>query len=60
MALPDDGKSYTPTGHAIKSWLMGDHAIATSKALFELSLYTGEILTDLFGEDSYFADAGQF
>jgi ParB family chromosome partitioning protein len=43
-----------------QSWLMGGHAIATSKALFDLSLYTGEILTDLFGEDGYFADAGPF
>lgn len=58
--LLDDGKSYAPTGHALKNWLMGGHAIATSKALFELSLYTGEIIADLFGEDSYFADARQF
>ncbi|MEC3912806.1 hypothetical protein U5A82_20730 [Sphingobium sp. CR2-8] len=60
MPLLNDGKSYAPTGHALKSWLLSGHAIATSKALFELSLYTGEILTDLLGEDSYFADAGRF
>ncbi|MGK2910481.1 MAG: ParB/RepB/Spo0J family partition protein [Sphingobium sp.] len=60
LALLDDGNSYAPTGHALKSWLMGGHAIATSKALFDLSRYAGEIVADLFGEDSYFVDAGQF
>lgn len=60
LALLDDGGAYAPTGHALKSWLMGGQAIATSKALFDLSDYGGEIVADLFGEDSYFADAALF
>ncbi|MBZ9649393.1 ParB/RepB/Spo0J family partition protein [Sphingobium sp. 3R8] len=60
LALLDDGSAYAPTGHALKSWLMGGQAIAPGKALFDLSLHSGEIVADLFGEDSYFADATQF
>jgi len=60
LKLADDPDAYSPTGSAIKSWLFGGASIATKVALFDLASYPGEIVTDLFGEEGYFADAGQF
>jgi ParB family chromosome partitioning protein len=34
--------------------------ISTSVALFDVATYKGAIVTDLFGDDSYFADASAF
>ncbi|WP_286749005.1 chromosome partitioning protein ParB [Sphingopyxis sp. SCN 67-31] len=34
--------------------------IATKVAMFDVADYTGEIVSDLFGEDSYFADSEAF
>jgi ParB family transcriptional regulator, chromosome partitioning protein len=60
LKLLDDPESYAPTGQRLKSWLMGGAAIPTSNALFPLADYQGTIITDLFGEDSYFGDSDLF
>ena len=60
LALLDDPHAYAPTGHQLKSWLLGGHSIRTSHALFALDEYKGPIIADLFGEDSYFGDSAAF
>lgn len=52
--------TYAPRGEQLKRWLFGGGNIRTSVALFDLGDYNGAIAADLFGEDSYFADADQF
>ncbi len=54
----EDGNA--PIGHQVKQWLFGGQSIATTVALFALDAYTGHIVADLFGEESYFADADMF
>jgi ParB family chromosome partitioning protein len=54
----EDGNA--PMGHQVKQWLFGGQSIATTVALFSLDAYTGHIVADLFGEESYFADADMF
>jgi ParB family transcriptional regulator, chromosome partitioning protein len=54
----DDGN--VPLGYRLKQWLFGGESIGTGAALFPLESYTGQIVTDLFGEDSYFGDTEQF
>jgi ParB family chromosome partitioning protein len=49
-----------PRGHYLKQWLFGGERIATSSALFPIEHYKGDILTDLFGEVSYFVDREAF
>ena len=60
LALYDAPDSYAPTGARLKEWLFGGQAIATTAALFDLAEYTGPIIADLFGDDSYFADTEAF
>jgi ParB family chromosome partitioning protein len=60
LKLFNNPKSYAPTGHQLKHWLFGGAAIPTSNALFAVEDYKGRIVTDLFGEDSYFVDTGKF
>lgn len=60
LALYDSPDSYAPTGQRLKEWLCGGELIATKAALFDPALYTGPIVRDLFGEDSYFADLDLF
>jgi len=60
LALFEDGEAYAPRGSQLKAWLFGGAPIATSVALFDLASYTGEVVTDLFGEEGYFADADAF
>jgi len=60
LALLDDQDSYCPTGAQLKAWLFGGASIPVSAALFDLASYEGEILSDLFGHERYFADAEQF
>ena len=60
LALYDSPDSYAPTGQRLKEWLCGGELIATKAALFDLASYTGPIVSDLFGEDSYFADPDAF
>lgn len=60
LALLDDEDAYVPTGHRLKEWLFGGTSIPTSAAIFPLESYKGEIIADLFGEDSFFANVDQF
>jgi len=60
LALFDDPDGYAPRGQQLKAWLFGDGAIATNAALFDLATYEGQVVTDLFGETGYFADADAF
>src|SRR3546814_14531973 len=60
LALVDCPEKHTPTGPSLRAWLFGGSAIAAKVALFDLADYTGDIVSDLFGEDSYFACADAF
>ncbi|WP_326914962.1 ParB/RepB/Spo0J family partition protein [Sphingopyxis chilensis] len=60
LALFDDREAYCPTGHQLKAWLFGGSAIAVSRALFDVAASGAAIVSDLFGEDSFFADSDQF
>ena len=60
LALLDDEDAHAPSGYRLKEWLFGGSSISTSAALFDLAGYAGEIISDLFGEDSYFANVDQF
>ena len=51
---------YCPTGNQLKAWLTGGGVITTDKALFDVTEYSGTILTDLFGEHGQFADTEHF
>jgi ParB family chromosome partitioning protein len=54
----EDGN--VPLGRHLKQWLFGGASISTNVALFPLEEYTGQIVNDLFGEESYFASAETF
>ncbi|WOF44733.1 ParB/RepB/Spo0J family partition protein [Sphingopyxis indica] len=60
LALVDCAEKHAPTGSQLKAWLFGGSAIAAKVAMFNLTDYPGEIVSDLFGEDRYFADADAF
>jgi ParB family chromosome partitioning protein len=60
LRLFNDPHQHCPRGYQLKQWLFGGQQIATSHALFKPSDYTGQTIEDLFGEDSYFADADLF
>lgn len=60
LALFRDEDSYAPRGQQLKAWLFGGASIAVSAALFDVTAYEGEIVTDLFEDNGYFADADQF
>lgn len=60
LALWDDEEQHAPTGSTLKKWLLGAENIPTSVALFDLSQYQGEIITDLFGEEKFFANPDGF
>ena len=60
LRLFADPKEYAPRGAQLKQWLFGGQEISTKAALFPLTDYTGQTVTDLFGEESYFADADLF
>jgi ParB family chromosome partitioning protein len=60
LALLDDPSSYAPRGSSLKAWLFGGESIPAKAAIFDLSTYEGELVTDLFDEDSYFASADAF
>lgn len=51
---------HAPQGHQLKNWLFGGKQIPVSNALFEVASYPGVIVSDLFGEDRYFADPDLF
>jgi len=60
LRLFNDPHQHAPRGWQLKQWLFGGQQIATGHALFKLADYTGQVVEDLFGEDSYFADADLF
>ncbi|TIP18469.1 ParB/RepB/Spo0J family partition protein [Mesorhizobium sp.] len=60
LALYADPEHYAPRGYQLKQWLFGGQSIATKVALFAIEDYPGLIVSDLFGEESYFADADLF
>ncbi len=60
LALYDDKTAYCPTGSSLKAWAFGGASIPVSAALFDLASYTGEIVSDLFGDERYFANAETF
>lgn len=60
LALFEGADSYAPRGHQLKAWLFGGASISVRSALFDLADYTGQIVSDLFDEDGYFADADAF
>ncbi len=60
LALFDDESVYCPTGHQLKAWLFGGTAIAVNHAMFDVAAAKVAIVSDLFGEDSFFADSDAF
>ena len=60
LKLFEDEDGNAPTGRYLKEWLFGGASISTNVALFLLAEYTGQIVNDLFGDESYFADAETF
>ena len=60
LTLYDDEEQHAPMGQALKRWLLGGENIATNAALFDLADYKGEIISDLFGEEQYFANPESF
>src|SRR3546814_14393981 len=55
--LPD---AYCPTGHQLKEWLFGGASIKVENALFDAEASGLAIISDLFGDDRYFADSDGF
>ena len=60
LRLAKDDAQNTPRRGWLKEWIVGEEQISTSHALFDLKDYKGTILTDLFGEQEYFADPDKF
>jgi ParB family chromosome partitioning protein len=60
LGLLDDPEAYCPTGHQLKAWLFGGASVPVSAALFDMAAYEGEIVSDLFGDECYFADSASF
>ena len=60
LGLFDDEGAYCPTGHQLKAWLFGGTAIAVKHALFDVAEAKLAVVSDLFGEDSFFADGDAF
>lgn len=58
MFQSDDMRA--PRGKELKHWLLGGGDIETGAARFPLDEYGGEIIEDLFGDKSVFADAELF
>ena len=59
-ALMKDEDAYAPTGQRLKDWLFGGAHISTENALFDVEQSGLAVVADLFGEDSYFAEAEAF
>jgi len=60
LALVDDPEQRPPTGSQLKSWLLGGQTIAEKVALFDVAASGLALVSDLFGEDRYFADPNAF
>jgi len=44
----------------LKNWLFGGAHVPVGNALFDVTEYKGIIISDLFGNEQYFADADIF
>lgn len=60
LALFEGSEQGAPRGNNLKRWLLGGTQIPTTNAIFVLANYKGEIVSDLFGEASYFASPDTF
>ncbi|MBB4101470.1 ParB/RepB/Spo0J family partition protein [Sphingomonas kyeonggiensis] len=60
LGLFDDPDTHCPTGHQLKAWLFGGASVSVRAALFDLADYPGELVSDLFGEERFFADTTSF
>jgi ParB family chromosome partitioning protein len=60
LGLLDDPEVYCPTGHQLKAWLFGGASIPVGAALFDMAEYPGEVVSDLFGDERWFADSAAF
>jgi ParB family chromosome partitioning protein len=60
LALFADPEENAPQGCQLKQWLFGGQSVSTKVALFPVADYPGQVVGDLFGEDSYFVDADLF
>jgi ParB family chromosome partitioning protein len=60
LALADDPDAHAPVGNQLKAWLFGGQSIQAAHALFDAEASGLAVIADLFGEDSYFADADAF
>lgn len=59
-ALVKDDDSYAPTGQRLKDWLFGGAHIPVSNALFDVADSNLTVVSDLFGDEAYFADSEDF
>jgi ParB family chromosome partitioning protein len=59
-ALVKDEEAYAPMGRALKDWLFGGAQIPTANALFDAEAAGLAVVSDLFGENAYFADSEAF
>ncbi|WP_299283312.1 ParB/RepB/Spo0J family partition protein [uncultured Tateyamaria sp.] len=59
-ALVKDEEAYVPTGQRLKDWLFGGAHIPVANAQFDVEASGLAVVSDLFGEDAYFADAEAF
>lgn len=60
LLLFEDPEQHAPKGSNLKRWLLGGSQIPTTNAIFDIATYKGEIVSDLFGEESYFANPDMF
>ena len=60
LLLFEDPEQHAPRGSNLKRWLLGGSQIPTTNAIFDVASYKGEIVSDLFGEESYFANPDTF
>jgi ParB family chromosome partitioning protein len=60
LKLFESDEGNVPWGRRLQQWLFGGQSIATKVALFDLADYKGHTVTDLFDEQTYFADADLF
>ena len=60
LSLFEDAEKHAPRGGNLKRWLLGGSQISTTNAIFDIANYNGEIVSDLFGEESYFANPDTF
>lgn len=60
LLLLEDPEQHAPRGSNLKRWLLGGSQIPTTNAIFDIANYKGKIVSDLFGEESYFANPDTF